>query len=114
VAAAIALSCAAPVVAQRESVRDLLAKASARGYGAAPVVQMHTVERTAEFYASGRMSYRPDGEPIKLEGVNQVAAAAHRARGAVLCFVPVEYESQLINDRELITEVIETMGASRW
>ena len=110
VASAVALSCAAPVVAQRESVRDLLATAGARGYGAAPVVQLHTIERTAEFYAAGRLSYRLDGEPIKLEGANQVVDAARHAGGTVLCFVPIEYESQLTNYAEVHAQVIGNNG----
>ncbi len=86
-ASAVAMDCAAPVAARTESVRDLLAAASARGYGAARVVQLHNLERTAEFYAAGRLDYGPDGEPIKLEGVNQVADAARHSGGVVLCFV---------------------------
>ena len=110
ITAAIALTCAAPVIARKESVRDLLAAASARGYGAVPVVQLHTVERTAEFYAADRMSYGSDGEPVKLEGVTQVADAARRNGGLVLCFVPVEYQSQLTSYKDAQTEVIANNG----
>jgi 4-amino-4-deoxy-L-arabinose transferase-like glycosyltransferase len=108
-ASGIAINCAAPIVARGESVRDLLAAASARGYGAAPVVQLHTVERTAELYAFGRVSYWSDGEPIKLEGVTQVADAARRS-GVVLCLVPIEYESQLTAYPWVQTEVIGNNG----
>jgi 4-amino-4-deoxy-L-arabinose transferase-like glycosyltransferase len=110
VAAAIALSCAAPVIARPESVRDLLAAASARGYGGVPVVQLHTVERTAEFYAANRITYRPDGEPAKLESVVQVADAARRNAGVVLCFVPREYEAHLTSYPNFQTEVIGNNG----
>jgi 4-amino-4-deoxy-L-arabinose transferase-like glycosyltransferase len=106
----IALRCAAPVIARPESVRDLLAAASARGYGGVPVVQMHTVERTAEFYGADRMTYRPDGEPIKLEGVGQVADAALYSGGLVLCFVPKEYEAQLTSYPNVQTELIANNG----
>jgi 4-amino-4-deoxy-L-arabinose transferase-like glycosyltransferase len=106
----IALSCAAPVIARPESVRDLLTAASSRNYGAVPVVQLHTVERTAEFYAADRMAYRPDGEPVKLEGVAQVADAASHAGGVVLCFVPREYEAQLTSYPNVQTEVIANNG----
>jgi 4-amino-4-deoxy-L-arabinose transferase-like glycosyltransferase len=109
-ASVIALSCAAPVIARPESVRDLLAAASARGYGAVPVVQLHTVERTAEFYAADRMTYRPDGEPVKLEGVVQVADAARHSGGLILCFVPREYETQLTSYPNIQTEVIANNG----
>jgi 4-amino-4-deoxy-L-arabinose transferase-like glycosyltransferase len=106
----IALSCAAPIIARPESVRDLMAAASARGYGAVPVVQLHTVERTAEFYAADRMTYRDDGEPVKLEGVLQVAEAARQNGGLVLCFVPREYEAHLTSYPKVQTEVIANNG----
>jgi len=110
VTSVIGLSCAARILARPESVRDLLAAASARGYGAVPVVQLHTVERTAEFYAADRMMYLPDGEPVKLEGVAQVADAARHSGGLVLCFVPQEYEAQLTSYPTIQTEVIANNG----
>jgi len=106
----IGLSCAAPVLARPESVRDLLAVAAARGYGATPVVQLHTIERTAEFYAANRMTYDSNGEPVKLEGVAQVADAARRNGGLVLCFVPKEYETQLTSYQSIQAEVISANG----
>lgn len=106
----IALNCAAPVVARKESVRDLLAAAGARGYGATHVVQLHGTERTAEFYAAGRLDYGQDGEPVKLEGANQVADAAGRSGDAVLCFVPLQYEQQLTTYQRIRTEVIGNNG----
>jgi 4-amino-4-deoxy-L-arabinose transferase-like glycosyltransferase len=109
-ASAVAINCAAPVAARAESVRDLLAAASARGYGAAWVVQLHNIERTAEFYAAGRLDYGPDGEPIKLEGVTQVADAARHNGGLVLCFVPAEYESQLTSYQKIQAEVVANNG----
>ncbi len=110
VAAAVAIKCAAPVAARTESVRDLLATASARGYGAARLVQLHNIERTAEFYAAGRLDYGPDGEPIKLEGVTQVADAARHSGGVVLCFVPTEYESQLTSYPKIQAAVVAGDG----
>jgi 4-amino-4-deoxy-L-arabinose transferase-like glycosyltransferase len=110
VASVVAINCAAPVVARTESVRDLLAVARARGYGAAHVVQLHNIERTAEFYAAGRLDYGADGEPIKLEGVPQVADAAHRNRGLVLCLIPKEYESQLTSYQRVQAQVLGNNG----
>lgn len=107
---AIALTCVAPVVARPESVRDLLATASARGYGKVPVVQLHTVERTAEFYAAGRMVYGKDGEPVWFQGAAQVADAARQGGGVVLCFVPREYEAQLTSSPNVQTEVLANNG----
>ena len=110
VTSAVGLNCAAPVLARPESVRDLLVAAATRGYGATPVVQLHTVERTAEFYAAGRIAYGPDGEPVKLEGVTQVADVARRNGGAILCFVPKEYETQLTSYPGIQTEMIANNG----
>jgi hypothetical protein len=107
---AIGIRCAAPLLSRPESVRDLLSAASARGYQTTPVVQLHTVERTAEFYAAGRMTYGPDGEPVKLEGVPQVADVARQNGGVVLCFVPKQYEVQLTSYENVRTEVIGDNG----
>jgi 4-amino-4-deoxy-L-arabinose transferase-like glycosyltransferase len=109
-ASLISLIGAAPILARRESVRDLLAAASVRGYGSTQVVQLHTVERTAEFYAFNRIRYLPDGEPVKLEGVAQVADEARQNGGTVLCFVPKEYEGQLTSYPGLRAEVIGDNG----
>jgi 4-amino-4-deoxy-L-arabinose transferase-like glycosyltransferase len=106
----VGLICAAPTVARKESVRDLLAIATARGYESAPVVQLHTVERTAEFYAAGRITYKPDGEPVKLEGAGQVTEASRKVNGPVLCFVPLEFLSQLTTARNLQCEVLGDNG----
>lgn len=110
VSSAIVLKCAAPIAARTESVRDLLNVAAARGYAATPVVQLHTIERTAEFYAPGRLTYQADGEPVKFEGVLQVVEAARKNNGVVLCFVPLQFESQLTEFSGSRTEVIADNG----
>jgi 4-amino-4-deoxy-L-arabinose transferase-like glycosyltransferase len=110
VTSAIGLYKVAPVLARPESVRDVLAVATARGYGVTAVVQLHTIERTAEFYAANRVTYQPDGEPVKLEGVAQVAEAARQNGGLVLCFVPREYEAQLTSYQDIQTEAIGNNG----
>ena len=106
----VVLKCAAPVVARSESVRDLLSTAAARGYSTTPVVQLHTIERTAEFYAAGRLTYEADGDPVKFEGVMQVVEAARRNNGVILCFVPLEFESQLTSFKGAKVEVIADNG----
>jgi len=92
-------------------VRDLIEKATARGYGSAPVVQLHDIERTAEFYAAGRISYNPRGEPIKLEGVTEVVEAARRAQSPILVIVPKKYESQVSQSPLLQAEAVADNGA---
>jgi hypothetical protein len=105
----LAIHCSAPVAA-RESVRDLVRLASARGYGNVPIVGLHTVERSAEFYAAGTVVYGSDGEPVKFEGAADVIDAARRSGGLILCFVPTEFESQLTGYPGAQTEVIGNNG----
>src|SRR6185369_12164890 len=105
----LAIRCSKPLTA-RESVRDLVETASARGYGQVPIVGLHTVERSAEFYAAGKLVYGADGEPIKFEGAHDVVDSTRRAGGMTLCFVPVAYESQLTSYQGAHTEVLGNNG----
>jgi 4-amino-4-deoxy-L-arabinose transferase-like glycosyltransferase len=107
----IGLKLVGVTVARRQSTRDVLAAAATRGYVNTPIVQLHTIERSAEFYASGRLTYGSDGEPVKFEGAAQVADAARRNGGEVLCFVPIEFESQLTNLSGANSEVIADNGS---
>ncbi len=43
--------------AREHSTRDLLQTASERGYADAPIINFHTIERTSEFYGTGRTLY---------------------------------------------------------
>jgi hypothetical protein len=105
------VSCALERVAARESVRDLLRAADGRGYGASPVLNLHTVERTAQFYAAGRLIYdETRGEPLKFEGAGEVLEVARQRGGTLLVIVPEEYAGQLLNFQPLATEVIGDNG----
>lgn len=106
----LAVSCALEAGARRESVRDLLRTADSRGHGAARVLNLHTVERTAEFYAAGRVDYDARGEPVKLEGVNQVEDLIGARGGTALVFVPVEHDWQLTQYPPLQSERIGDNG----
>ena len=107
VTSAFSLKGIAPAIARRESVRDLLAAASSRGYDTVPLVQLHNVDRTAEFYAANHADHL---KPMKLEGAAEVAAVAQYRGGLVLCLVPTEFESQLTTYRRVHTEVIGNNG----
>lgn len=111
-ATAIALNCVVGNFASRESARELIKLADARGYGSLPVFALHEIERSVEFYATGRVVYAPDGEPLKFEGVSQVAEAARRKQGPILVMVPVQYVSQLSGFSGIQAEVIGDNG--RW
>ena len=99
-----------PAIAAHDSVHDLVTAADKQGYGSLPVVQLHTIERTAEFYAANRITYGTDGEPVKFEGANQVIDAARRNGGRVLCLVPTKYQGQLMNLPNVQTETLADNG----
>ena len=90
------------------SVRDLLDAANARGYAAAPVYGLGEVDRTAEFYATGRVAYDANGEPVIFENADQVMIEAS-ARGPILVLVPREYD-QLLRLKTLGAEPIGENG----
>lgn len=103
--------CALEKAAARESVRDLLRAAQRRGYGESPVLNLHTVERTSEFYAAGRLIYdERSGEPFKFEGAGEVWDVLRARGGTVLVIVPLEYASQLFTFQPLHTELIGDNG----
>lgn len=102
--------CAVKKIARRESIRDLLQIAATRGYSSAPVFNLHTIERSAEFYAAGRIAYAADGNPVRYEGAGQVAEAARRGGGRALVIVPVEHTHQLTQYQFIQTEIIGDNG----
>lgn len=106
----VALNCGAMRIAQRESVRDLLALAQKRGYGSAPVYSLHDIDHTAEFYAAGRIAYASDGELLRFEGPDQVREAAMRENGPILVIVPVVYAYQLTQLTETRIELLGDNG----
>jgi 4-amino-4-deoxy-L-arabinose transferase-like glycosyltransferase len=97
-------------VTQKETLGRTLAEAAAQGYGSLPVVNLHTVERTSEFYAAGRLAYDENGEPLKLEGTNQVAEFARSKGGAALVIVHHDNEHQLFEDPALESKRVAFNG----
>jgi 4-amino-4-deoxy-L-arabinose transferase-like glycosyltransferase len=91
----VAAGCAVDQFAKRESIRDLIQLADARGYGTAPIFTLHKIDRTAEFYAAGRLVYGSDGEPVRFDGPAPVAVAARVRQAPILVIVPVKYVWQL-------------------
>jgi 4-amino-4-deoxy-L-arabinose transferase-like glycosyltransferase len=92
--------------ARRESVREPLLAAQARGLGRLPVLQMHTTERSSEFYAAGRLVYSADGQPRRFEGAGEVLEYVRQTGGEALVIVPVKYLDQLTNEPGASTEVV--------
>jgi 4-amino-4-deoxy-L-arabinose transferase-like glycosyltransferase len=105
----IALNFGADKFARRETTKQMFEVANARGYSNLPVCGLHVVERTMEFYASGRVLYGADGQPVKFEGAQQVIDLV-KQRGPVLVLVPIEHVGQLTNLKSMKTEVIANNG----
>ena len=80
----VALQWVAPKFAQRESVRDLLRLADARGYGSVPVLAQRSDDRSAQFYAHDRVVYNEEGEPITFDEITLDEARAHGPKLLVL------------------------------
>src|SRR5215510_1497603 len=93
VAVLVVLNFFAAPYAKRESVRDLLLLADARGYANAPVLAQRSDDRSAEFYAYDRVVYGPNGEPLTFD---EISVDQARARGGkFVVFIPVEYVEKL-------------------
>jgi 4-amino-4-deoxy-L-arabinose transferase-like glycosyltransferase len=95
---------------RKETLGREFAAVTAQGFGELPVVNLHTVERTSEFYAAGRLAYDPNGEPLKLEGTNQVAEFARGRGGAALVIVHRNDEHQLFADPALESKRVAFNG----
>jgi hypothetical protein len=106
---ALAVKCG-EAIAARESVRDLIRAADARGYGSLPIFSVLTIERTSEFYGAGRISYRADGEPVMLDGVGALFVAASDNGGAVLAILPASHADELMQFPGLQCEIIADNG----
>jgi hypothetical protein len=106
----LGLGCGIEKISRRVSIAHALSAADARGYNLSPVYSLHTIERTAEYYAAGRLQYGADGEPLRFEGATQVEEAARASAGSVLVIVPSEYAWQLTTYAPLEAEVIDDNG----
>jgi 4-amino-4-deoxy-L-arabinose transferase-like glycosyltransferase len=101
----------AAMVANGESVRDLIQMADARGYADKPLFYFLADDRTAEFYAGGRLAYESNAEPARFEGAQDVAAAIREKGGMGLVLVETRWESQLTNYTRVRAEKI---GNNDW
>src|SRR6185295_19221411 len=97
---------------EHETVRELLTPAGERGYGPAPLFMFAKVDRTAEFYAAGRVAYLPDGEPVRFELVSQVISQARQTHGPILILLRPRSVSLFTSLKELKTTVIGTNGST--
>ncbi|HEX6183065.1 MAG TPA: glycosyltransferase family 39 protein [Pyrinomonadaceae bacterium] len=96
--------------ARKETMGRALAEARAKGLGELPLVSLHEVERTAEFYAAGRFAYDERGEPLKLEGAGEVEEFARARGGQALVSVRLREEHQLLEHPTLESQRIADNG----
>jgi 4-amino-4-deoxy-L-arabinose transferase-like glycosyltransferase len=92
---------------ERESAKRLLQEAGARGYSNAPLYGMQRDDRSPEFYASGRIVYEPDDEPVMYEGLGQIVSESRRRRTTILTMVPLKDVMQF---RELSSMRVDVIG----
>jgi hypothetical protein len=109
VASAITLQ-PARAIADRESVRELMRMAEARGHGGAPVFYLLCDDRTAEFYAGGRLAYQPNGEPIRFDGAQELPPAIRAKGNVALVLMETRWEKQLTDYSGLETEKVGSNG----
>jgi len=100
----------AATVANTDSVRDLIRAADARGYSSAPVFYLLFADRSAEFYASGRLAYDTTGEPMRFEGAQDVGAAIREKGGSGIVLIETRWEKQLTDYRAVAAEKLADNG----
>ena len=105
-----ALHLAAPTYAAQDTAKFLLQKANEKGYGSSIVYGLQRDDRTPEFYAAGRITYAPDGEPVIYEGLEQIANEVTRQGKPVLVFVPHQDAALFASQRTVRTDVIGSNG----
>lgn len=106
----VALHCAAPKQAERQSSKHLIQLADSHGYSQAAIYGIPRDDRTPEFYAAGRVVYGPGGEPVIYEGPSQVIAEAQNRKNVFLVFVPLKELSRLTETVGLDTDVLGNNG----
>ena len=108
--AVLALLCVVDRFAPRESVRELISRADSAGYADAPVLMFNRIDRTAEFYAAGRVVYGPDGDPLKLELAADVLDQVRKANRPLLIIVPLGSKARLEGIQGVQTKLIADNG----
>ena len=105
-----ALHAAAPGYAEQETSKFLLQQAGERGYDRTVIYGLQRDDRTPEFYASGRVTYAEDGEPVMYVGLEQIDKDITRLGGPVLVFVPDVDAELFASQRTWRTTVIGSNG----
>lgn len=99
-----------PALVEGESSKRLLELADARGYSAAPLFGMQRGDRGPEFYATGRVVYGPDGEPVMYEGPGQIVWESRKRNATILTMVPLKDVGQFTELSSLRVDVVGSNG----
>lgn len=100
----------APVIAEKESVRSLIAAADGRGYTSEPVLMYLRISHNAEFYGAGRLVRDNDGKLYRVSSKEELMSELGAHGGRALVLVPREYISQLTDAPDLETEMLGSNG----
>jgi 4-amino-4-deoxy-L-arabinose transferase-like glycosyltransferase len=106
----VALNCLVYTFVRHDSVAELIVASYARGYVKNPVLCLHTINHSAEFYAAGRLWRDKDGKQKRFEDVREVAEVSRRGRQKVLVLVPLEHLHQLTESKIMYAETIADNG----
>ena len=106
----VALYCAVPQFAARESSKYLIQLADSRGYSRAAIFGLRRDDRTPEFYGVGRVVYGADGEPSMYEGPSRVIYESQKRKDVILALVSLNEVDQLTNLESIQTDVIGNNG----
>jgi 4-amino-4-deoxy-L-arabinose transferase-like glycosyltransferase len=110
VTALLVLTCGGVRLVDHESSKRLLQLADSRGYAQAPVYGLQRVDRTAEFYAAGRVVYDKSGEATLYEGVGQVVTESRRRQATILTMAPIDDVARFTQLSSIRVEVIGNNG----
>jgi hypothetical protein len=101
----------ARAIADGDAVRELMRIADARGYVETPVFYLLCDDRTAEFYANGRLAYQPNGEPIRFDGAQELPPALGARGHVALVLIETRWEKQLTDYSGVETD---KLGSNGW
>ncbi len=105
-----ALHVAAPRFAARDTSKELLRLAEARGYSQTSIYGLQPDDRTPEFYAAGRVVYSANGEALIYEGAPYIVNESHRRKGPLLAFATFVEANELMQAHAATVEVIGDNG----
>jgi 4-amino-4-deoxy-L-arabinose transferase-like glycosyltransferase len=106
----VALHSFAPGLVDADSTKRLIQIADERGYAHAPLLGLQRDDRSPEFYATGRVVYGEDHEPVMYGGLGQVIYESHLRKETVLFLIPLRDLDSLMQAESLRTEAIANNG----